>query len=196
MQNLSNKSKWIIGLVLSVFIIGGYFVGKYNNMVTMKNSINVQWSQVENQMQRRFDLVPQLVDSIKQVLKQEGNEDVYVKLAEARSAYSGASSIDNKVAAAEEYNSALSRLLAITENYPQLKANENIKDLQASVEGTENRLAVERGRYNETVGAYNAYILRFPNNLFANVFGFNNFETFKSVEGSENAPNINNLFNN
>lgn len=194
MKNISNGLKWVIGLVIVAVIIGSYFVGKYNTMITLRNSANVQWAQVENQMQRRFDLVPQLVDSVKQVLKQEGSEDVYVKIAQARSAYSGASTLDQKVAAAGEYNSALSRLLMITENYPQLKANENIKELTASLEGTENRLAVERGRFNEVVGQYNAYALRFPNNMVSRLFGFTPLNTFKSVEGAQTAPNVGNLF--
>jgi len=193
---MKKKLSWVWIIIIIIVLLVIFFVSKYNKMVTMRNDANVAWSQVENQYQRRFDLTPQLVDSVKQILKQEGTEDVYVRLAEARSNYAGASTVNQKVEAAESYDSALSRLLAVVENYPQLKANENIKDLQVSIEGTENRLAVERGRFNDTVGAYNAYIIRFPNNLTANMFGFDKMETFEAQEGSDTAPEVGNMFDN
>lgn len=196
MQNLFNKYKTliiVIGVLLFIiFTTASYFADKYNNMVTLKNNANVQWAQVETQLQRRFDLTPQLVASVKQVLKQEN--EVFGKIADARSRYSGAATLDDKVGAANDYNSALSRLLVITENYPELKSSQNIQSLSSSIEGTENRLSVERGRFNEVVGVYNAYVLRFPNNMISKIFSFSTINTFKAVEGSDIAPNVDALF--
>lgn len=188
------KKYLIAGGIILVLVLGA--ISKYNTMVSLKNETGVAWAQVENQLQRRFDLVPQLVESVSQVFKQEGEKNVYLELAKTREAYAGAKSIDEKVVAAQNFSSGLSRLLAITENYPVLKASENVKELQASIEGTENRLAVERGRFNESVGRYNGYIITFPNNLFAKVFNFMSMKTFDAQEGSENRPNVKALFNN
>lgn len=195
MSKLGSVSKvfWIIGLVA---ILAIYFVSKYNTMISLKNESNLAWAQVENQMQRRFDLVPQLVASVQQVFKQEGEKNVYLELAKTRESYAGAKTIDEKIVASQNLNSGLARLLAITENYPVLRASENIKELTASIEGTENRLAVERGRFNESVGKYNGYILVIPNNLIANVFGFTPLRTFDNDEASVKAPDVKNLFNN
>ncbi len=187
------KSFWIIGIVILLAI---YLVGKYNTMISYKNESNLAWAQVENQMQRRFDLVPQLVASVQQVFKQEGEKNVYIELAKTRESYAGAKTIDEKIVASQNLNSGLARLLAITENYPVLKASENIKELQASIEGTENRMSVERGRFNESVGRYNGYILVIPNNIIAKVFGFTSMKTFDSDEASTKAPNVKDLFNN
>ncbi len=187
------KSFWIIGLVVVLAI---YFVGKYNTMISLKNQSDLAWAQVENQMQRRFDLVPQLVASVQQVFKQEGEKNVYLELAKTRESYAGAKTIDEKIVASQNLNSGLARLLAITENYPVLRASENVKELQASLEGTENRMSVERGRFNESVGRYNGYILVIPNNLIANVFGFTALRTFDNEESSVKAPDVKNLFNN
>lgn len=187
------KSFWVIGLVV---ILAIYFVGKYNTMISLKNESNLAWAQVENQMQRRFDLVPQLVASVQTVFKQEGEKNVYLELAKTREAYAGAKTIDEKIVASQNLNSGLARLLAITENYPVLRASENVKELQASLEGTENRMSVERGRFNESVGRYNGYILVIPNNLVANVFGFTALRTFENDKASIKAPDVKNLFNN
>ena len=194
---MKNKFKWswVVFIVIIIIIIVIIGISKYNKLATMKNNVNIAWSQVENQYQRRFDLTPQLVDSVKQVLKQEGSEDVYEKLAQARSAYTGATSINDKITATQNFDGALSRLIAVVESYPQLKASENIKDLTTSIEGTENRIAVERGRFNDTTGIYDGYILRFPNNLFAKVFGFEKLDTFKAADGSQTAPQVGELFN-
>lgn len=195
-MEIINKYKKILIILGVVVVIGLYVVGKYNNIISLRNSTGVAWAQVENQMQRRFDLLPNLVSSVQQVFKQEGEKNVYLELAKTRESYAGAKNIDEKIVAAQNFNSGLSRLLAITENYPQLKASENVKDLTAELAGTENRLAVERGRYNEVVGAYNGYIIRIPNNIFANIFGFTSMKTFEAAVGSEVAPNIKNLFQN
>lgn len=182
------KKYLILGGIILVLAL--YVVGKYNSFVMLKNETNVAWAQVENQYQRRFDLVPQLVNSVKGVFKQEGEKDVYLQLAETREAYAGAKNLDEKVAAAQRLDSSLSRLLAITENYPQLKANENVLKLQDQLEGGENRLSVERGRYNETVGKYNGAIVVFPSNMLAKLFGFTSMSPFAAKDGSSVAPVI------
>ncbi len=187
------KSFWIIGIAILLAI---YLVSKYNTMISYKNESNLAWAQVENQMQRRFDLVPQLVASVQQVFKQEGEKNVYIELAKTRESYAGAKTIDEKIVASQNLNSGLARLLAITENYPVLRASENIKELQASIEGTENRMSVERGRFNESVGRYNGYILVIPNNIIAKIFGFTSMKTFDNEEASTKAPNVKDLFNN
>ncbi len=188
------KKYLILGGIILVLAL--YFVGKYNTMISLKNQSNLAWAQVENQMQRRFDLVPQLVASVQQVFKQEGEKNVYLELAKTREVYAGAKTIDEKVVASQNLNSSLARLLAITENYPVLRASENVKELTASIEGTENRMSVERGRFNEAVGRYNGYILVIPNNMIAKVFGFMSMKTFENDKASVKAPNAKDLFNN
>jgi LemA protein len=133
---------------------------------------------------------------VQQVFKQEGEKNVYLELAKTRESYAGAKTVDEKVVASQNLNSGLARLLAITENYPVLKASENIKELTASIEGTENRMSVERGRFNESVGRYNGYILVIPNNMIAKIFGFTSMKTFDNEEASTKAPNVKELFNN
>ncbi len=184
----------IAGII--VLIMGLYIVSKYNTMITKKNARDLAWAQVENQLQRRFDLIPQLAESVSQVFKQEGEKNVYLELAKTRESYAGAKNVDEKIVAAQNFSSGLSRLLAITENYPTLKASENVKELQVSIEGTENRLAVERMRFNEVTGDYNGYILVIPNNFFAKLLGFEAAKTLTPDEGSKSRPDIKKLFNN
>jgi LemA protein len=190
------KYAGLIILVLVVWTIGSYLVSKYNTMVVKKNARDLAWAQVENQLQRRFDLIPQLAESVSQVFRQEGEKNVYLELAKTREAYAGAKNVDEKIVAAQNFSSGLSRLLAITEAYPVLRASENVKELQTSIEGTENRLAVERMRFNEVTGDYNGYILIIPNNLIAKILGFEAAKTFASDEGSKTRPDIKKLFNN
>lgn len=182
-----NKNYIILGVVV-VFAL--FIISKYNSFITYKNSANIAWSQVENQYQRRYDMIPQLVESVKTVFDQEGNSNVYLELAKAREAYTSANTVDDKIVATQNMNSSLSRLLAITENYPQLKANENVMKLQDQIEGTENRLAVERSRFNEAVGVYNRMIMVFPGNILAGIFGFGPLKTFESASDSQTRPEI------
>ncbi|MBI5452293.1 LemA family protein [Candidatus Gottesmanbacteria bacterium] len=175
----------IIGAAL---LIGLVFFGTYNNLVTQTTAIDGQWAQVETQYQRRFDLIPNLVSSTQGFLKQE--KTIFEEIAKARTAYGGAKSVDEKVTAASGLDSALGRLLVIVENYPNLKSNETVAKLMDELAGTENRINVERRRFNELVQGYNATIKRAPTNLIAGMLGFKERAYFKAVEGSEKAPKV------
>lgn len=180
-------SKWlIIGVVL--LVIAAYFVSVYNSLIARNEAVNKQWAQVETQYQRRFDLIPNLVNATQGVLTQE--QEVFGELARARSAYAGASTPDEQAQAAGQLESALSRLLVIVENYPQLRSNETVQSLMDNLAGTENRVAVERRRYNEEVSSYNVYIATFPTNIPASIFGYKPRSYFESANGAEQAPQV------
>jgi LemA protein len=181
------KKTWIIIGIIAVVIVVSLF-GYYNKLVTASEKIDGQWAQVETQYQRRFDLIPNLVESVKGIMTQE--QEVFGKLAEARTRYSGAGTVNEKAAAATEVEGALSRLLVVMENYPQLKSGENVNTLMAQLEGTENRVSVERGRFNDEVRGYNIMVKRFPGNMIAGVFGFSERSYFDAAQGSEQAPAV------
>ncbi len=179
------KTVIIIGVIV---VIGLWVGGTYNSLVTKNEAITTQWAQVETSYQRRFDLIPNLVESVKGVMNQE--KAVFTALADARSKYSGASTPDAKAAAAGQVESALSRLLVVVENYPQLKSVEAVQVFMAELSGTENRVSVERGRYNEKVQEYNVGIKRFPGSVIASLFGFDERSYFKANEAAQNAPQV------
>lgn len=179
--------KW--GIIIAVVaVVGIWIFASYNKFVTLTANIDGQWAQVETQYQRRFDLIPNLVASVKGVLKQE--EKIFTAIAEARTRYSGATTIDEKARAAGEVESALGRLLVITENYPQLKSSDVVVGLMSQLEGTENRVAVERGRFNDAVKIYNIATKTFPGVIFAKTFGFSERAFFESAVGAEVVPNV------
>lgn len=185
-QGGSSKTLWVIlGVVV---VLGLWAITSYNSLVRANEAVTTQWSQVESQYQRRFDLIPGLVESVKGIFNQE--QEVFTAIAEARKGYAGAQTVDQKVQAAGAVESALGRLLVITENYPQLKSNEALLSSMAAIEGTENRIAVERGRYNETVQTYNVKVRSFPGSIFAGMFGFAARPQFEAVNGAETAPTI------
>jgi len=157
-------------------------------LVSANVAIDGQWSQVETQYQRRFDLIPNLVESVKGVMQQE--QAIFTALADARTRYSGATSVDGKVSAAGEVETALGRLLAVVENYPTLKSADTVQTLMSQLEGTENRVSVERKRFNDAVQSYTLLTKRFPSSVIAGMFGFGERQYFQSVEGSENAPAV------
>jgi LemA protein len=179
----------ILGVLLglTVFIVA-IFWSYYNSFVTKEQQVDAQWSQVETQYQRRFDLIPNLVGATKGALKQE--QRIFSQLAEARTRYAGATTSEEKVKAANQLESALARLLVIVENYPQLRSIEVIRNLMVQLEGTENRVAVERRRYNEIVREFNVAVKRFPGAFFANIFGFDEKPYFKSTAGAAKAPEV------
>lgn len=185
-KSAKSKTLWIILGVVIVF--GIWAISSYNGLVKSNEAVVTQWAQVESQYQRRFDLIPNLVESVKGVLKQE--QEVFTAIANARQGYAGAQTIDQKIAAAGQVESSLGRLLAIVENYPQLRSSETMQSLLAALEGTENRIAVERGRYNEVVQTYNVQVKTFPGSVFASLFGFGQKTQFQSVEGAAAAPNV------
>ena len=176
------------GLLLVALLFGGTLVGAYNGMVTEREGVDKAWAQVENVLQRRGDLIPNLVETVKGYAAHE--KEVFEKVAEARSRLAGAATPAEAAAANAGLTSALGRLLAIAENYPALKANENFIRLQDELAGTENRIAVERMRYNEAVRAYNTSIKRFTANLIAGLFRFGAREYFEAEEGAKQVPKV------
>lgn len=180
------KTLLSIGIILIVIVIYGF--ATYNSLVRANEGITGQWAQVETQYQRRFDLIPNLVESVKGIMKQE--QSVFTAIAEARTRYSGATSIDQKSKAATQVESALARLLVITENYPQLKSSENVTTLMSQLEGTENRVTVERKRFNDLVQVYNVKVKTLPSSIIANLTGFSEHSYFDAVAGSEVAPTV------
>ncbi len=180
------RSTYIVLGVIAIIVV--YFWSSYNGLISTNESVDTQWAQVETQYQRRFDLIPNLVESVKGIMAQE--QAVFGALAEARSRYAGATNNNDKARAAGELEGALSRLLVVMEAYPQLKSSENVLSLQNELAGTENRVSVERKRYNDAVRNYNLNVKRFPKNLIASLFGFGEKTYFESVEGSENAPKV------
>lgn len=180
--------KLLLGLAALVVVIGLSLVSTYNNLVTQTQNIDGQWAQVETQYQRRFDLIPNLVNSVKGIFTQE--QTVFGDIAEARTRYSGAQTTNEKAQAASAVESALGRLLVILENYPQLQSNTSVLGLKDELAGTENRISVERKRFNDLVRSYNITIKRFPTNLVAGMFGFTERAFFEAAEGAEQAPEV------
>ena len=189
--------KWIvIGVVLLVvFIIYKSFVGTYNNMIGQEEQVNQQWAQVENVYQRRADLIPNLVNTVKGYadFEQETLTGVIEARAKATSVNINPQNMDaNNLQqfqqAQDGLSSALSRLMVVVERYPDLKANQNFLDLQAQLEGSENRISVERKKFNESVQGYNTYIRKFPNSVIANMSGFDQKGYFEAIAGAETAP--------
>lgn len=176
---------WIVAVVI---VLGLWSVSAYNNLVTLNEAADAQWAQVETQYQRRLDLIPNLVESVKGIFEQE--QEVFGAIAEARTRYTSAQTPDERAAAANQVESALARLIAVVENYPQLRSSENVTRLMDELAGTENRVSVERGRYNERVQEYNLAVKRFPARLFAAVFGFDERVFFKAKEGADQAPEV------
>ncbi len=175
----------IIGVViLFLVMIGGY----YNSFVTKNAAIDGQWAQVETQYQRRLDLIPNLVSSTQGFMKQE--KAIFTDIANARTQYGGAKTIDEKANAATGIESALGRLLVIMENYPALKSDATVAKLMDELAGTENRISVERRRYNEQVLDYNTMVVRLPGNIVARLFGFSQHAYFQSSEGADQAPKV------
>lgn len=180
--------KVLIGVAIVVAAVGMYLWSTYNRLVSANEEVTNQWAQVETQYQRRVDLIPNLVGSVKGAMGQE--EKVFGDLAAARSAYSGAVTSDQKAEAATQVEGALGRLLAIMENYPQLKSIDTVQTLMAQLEGTENRVSVERKRYNDMAKELNVTIKRFPTNLVAGMFGYSERVYFQADQGSEKAPKV------
>jgi LemA protein len=187
------QGRKMIGIVVAILILlvlvpFFYFKGTYNNLVTMDEGVKAAWAQVENQLQRRYDLIPNYVETVKGYAAHE--KEVFLRVTEARSKVAGAGSIQDKIEANNQLSSALSRLLLVVERYPNLKANANFIRLQDELAGTENRIAVERRRYNETVKTYNITIRRFPTNFFASLFGFDKAAFFEVPKERQEAPKV------
>ena len=179
----------IVVLVLIALFVFGQYVSVRNTLVTKNEAVKAAWSQVDIVLQRRADLIPNLVETVKGYAQQE--QTVFGDIAKARSALLSAGTPADKIAANQQLDGALGRLLLVVENYPQLKSNENFMRLQDELAGTENRIAVERKRYNDTLQDYNTYLLKFPNNLYAGFAGYKeNSAYFQASEGSRVAPKV------
>ena len=185
----------VIGVIIMVIFL--WFRGSYNGMVKMSETVSAQWSNVENQYQRRLDLIPNLVNTVKGYAAHEQQTLTDVVNARAKATQTqinfeqlDEASMQRLNRTQGELSSALSRLMAISESYPDLKANQNFLELQAQLEGTENRIAVERRKFNDTVRTYNAYIRQFPKNIIAGMFGFTPKPYFEANAGAENAPKV------
>ncbi|MDQ0508986.1 LemA family [Aedoeadaptatus ivorii] len=179
--------KWIPVAVILV-LIAVLFGSTYNKFQVMDENVDQAWAQVENTMQRRADLIPNLVETVKGYAKHE--EDVFTKVTEARSAVQRAETPKEYAAADAQMNEAIRNINVVAEAYPELKANEGFQNLQAELAGTENRIAVERKRYNESVGDYNRAVKRFPTNLVAGILGFHEREYFQLAAGADQVPQV------
>jgi LemA protein len=189
---MSTATKILLGFLVVLLILAfsaySFFRGTYNSLVALDEGVQGAWAQVENQLQRRYDLVPNLVETVKGFAAQE--KDVFVQVTEARAKVGGAGNIPDKINANNELSGALSRLLLVVERYPDLKSNQNFLRLQDELAGTENRIAVERRRYNETVRMYNTTVRSFPQNLVAGMFGFEKAAFFEAPEAAAVAPKV------
>ncbi len=193
------KKTWIVLAVIAVLLLLAYSSVKssYNNMVTMQEGVTAQWSQVENVYQRRSDLIPNLVSTVKGYADFE--KETLTQVIEARAKATAvninpdkldAQSLQNFQNAQSGLSSALSKLMVVVEKYPELKANQGFLDLQAQLEGTENRITVERQKFNQTAQSYNTFIRTFPKNIFAGMFGFEKKAYFEADKGAEKAPQV------
>jgi LemA protein len=180
------RSRVLLMVVLLAAVAGSGC--SYNRFVSQEEAIKTQWAQVENQLQRRNDLIPNLVETTKGIAQQE--RDVFGQIAESRAKLSGAQTPEQTIQAANQQSAALARLLVIVENYPQLRSNETFNRLMDELSGTENRIAVERMRYNERVQEYNVSRRQFPSNITASIFGFKEYPVFNAPPEAERVPRV------
>lgn len=181
-------SKSLLGIVAAIVIVVGMIFSSYNGLVSMNENVTGKWAQVENQLQRRNDLIPNLVNTVKGYANHE--TEVFKQVSDARAKLGGAKTVAETSAANNEMNTALSRLLMVAENYPELKSNTNFIQLQDELAGTENRIAVARKDYNDAVQVYNAKIKSLPASLYAGAFGFTARDYFKADEAAQKVPQV------
>ena len=185
---MKKNVKWIIVAVLAV-ILCVYCISTYNHLARQEQEVDTAWANVEAQYQRRADLIPNLVATVQGYAKHE--QETFTQVVDARAKALGTSdNIEEYAEAQQQVTAALGRLIAISENYPELKADANFLELQAQLEGTENRIATERKKFNESAMGYNTLIRRFPNSIIASIFGFEKKGYFEAQEGAENAPKV------
>lgn len=184
------KKSWIvIGVVLLVVVmIAGSAIGSRNRFVAQEEGVDAQWANIETQLQRRFDLIPNLINTVKGYAAHEQN--LLTEVTRLRSQWAAASTVDQKVGVANEMQGAIGRLMLVAENYPDLKANQNFLAFQDELSGTENRIAVERRRYNESVQVYNTSIRRFPGSVWAGLFGFERRTAFAASPEASAVPSV------
>lgn|SRR3989338_5908877 len=192
-KGLTTTSKVLIGVGIFVLILIFWFIGSYNGLVKSDETVNEKWANVESAYQRRADLIPNLVATVKQYTDYEG--EVLTEITQARASIGSASNPQELAAAGGQLDSALARLLVVVENYPNLKANENYLSLQDELAGTENRIKVERDNFNKAVRDFNIKVRRFPSNIVASMFDFEQRQSFEAAEGTQNAPQVGEMFN-
>lgn len=183
------KYGWLIGILAVIIILALTIIPSYNGLVNKEEDVDQAYAQIENQLQRRLDLIPNLVNTVKGYASQE--QEVIQSISDARANLAGAQTPGDQATADDELTTALNRLLVVVENYPDLKSNETFQQLMDELSGTENRIAVARKDYNDAVSTYNRNVKRFPGSIVARVFGFDEKEYFKASEGAEEAPTVN-----
>lgn len=183
-----NKGMKIAIIVVSIIIVLGIPVSGYNQLVTLEQTANSASSNIDTQLQRRSDLIPNLVNTVKGYAAQE--KTIFTDIANARSRLAGASNVQEQADADSQLSGALSRLLVVVENYPELKSNQNFRDLTIQLEGTENRIAIARQDYNTAVTNYNTKRRRFPSNIISSLFGFQEKPLYKASEGAKDVPPV------
>ena len=187
-MKLSRGLITLLAIGLVVLALLGWFVGGYNGLVTQRNKVEKAEAQLQSAYQRRFDLVPNLVESVKGAQAQE--QKVFGDIAAARTQYGNAKTTEDKLIASQQYESALSRLLVVVENYPDLASNQTVQNLMVQLEGTENRIKVERDNYSSVATDYNTMIQRFPRNILAGLFGFDRKPLYASDQGADVSPKV------
>ena len=184
-----SKTLKIVGIVVVIFLVLAMpIIGGYNKMVSLEQKVKVSEGNIDTQLQRRSDLIPNLVETVKGYASQE--KEIFISIADARAKLAGAKTVPDRAQADAELGSALSRLLVVVENYPQLKSNENFRDLTVALEGTENRIGTARQDYNKSVDNYNTTIKKFPNAIIAGIFRFEEREYYKASESAKEVPKV------
>lgn len=185
---MKKGTKIAIGVIAAILIIAIPFISSYNSLITEESNVDAAWAQVDTQLQRRNDLVPNLVNSVQGAMDQE--QAVFGAIADARAQLNNAGTVEEEIDANNELTAALSNLLVIVEDYPELTSNDNVTALIDELAGTENRIATERRRYNESVQSYNNRVRRFPGSIIASLTGFEQKPYFEAVEGADTAPEV------
>lgn len=185
---LKGWHKALLGVLAVGMFIGMPMVSTYNGLVTEQSNVDTAWANVDSKLQRRYDLIPNLVNAVKGSMAQE--KEIFTAIADARSEIGGAKTTSDKVEANAKLEKSVTNLLAVVENYPELKSNDNVQGLMTELAGTENRISVERDRYNEAVRGYNNKTKKFPTSIFANMFGFEEVEYFEAVDDATVAPTV------
>lgn len=185
---MKKEFKIIISIIIIFIILIFPVISSYNSLVSLEQNVNVSESNIDTQLQRRSDLIPNLVNVVKGYASQE--KDIFTDIANARSKLAGATNVSDRANADSELSTALSRLLVVVERYPDLKSNENFKDLSIQLEGTENRIAVARQDYNTAATKYNTKRRKFPSNIFASIFGFESKPLYKASDSANEVPSV------
>ena len=185
---MKTSIKSLIVVIIILIIIAIPMISSYNNLVALEQNVNVAESNIDTQLQRRSDLIPNLVNTVKGYASQE--KEIFTEIADARSKLAGANNITDQANADSELSNAISRLLLVVENYPDLKSNQNFQDLSIQLEGTENRIAIARQDYNTAATTYNTKVKSFPTKIISSLFGFEEKPLYKATEGAEQVPNV------